>query len=142
MKSSRTDGKLCFADFIKWFGAVIDPPSDFYFRHDDKKVIKRAAQTAHGAKGLTMSVEDMEKKLRGIFHQQWKSVNKAFMALKKEDQHYVDKEDFKRFLEIRCGFNITEDQFEEFFRKIDTDSDGRLNYAEFNEYFGFDISPA
>lgn len=43
MKSSRSDGRLTFADFIKWFGAVIDPPSDFYFRHDDKKVVKRAA---------------------------------------------------------------------------------------------------
>lgn len=85
MKSSRSDGKLTFADFIKWFGSVIDPPSDFYFRHDDKRIVKKASQTAHGDKGLTMSLQDMEKRLRDIFHQQWKSVNKAFMDLKKED---------------------------------------------------------
>ncbi len=52
MKSSRGDGKLSFQDFISWFGAVIEPASDFYFRHDTKHAIEEKAPVNGEWKGV------------------------------------------------------------------------------------------
>lgn len=99
MKSSRTDGKLSFNDFIKWFGTVIDPPSQFYFRHDDSRPGEQkafanpraAAKGFKAATSLLTSNQEIAKKLKNIFHQHWKSVKRAFMDMKKENSHFVDK---------------------------------------------------
>ncbi len=142
LKSSRRDGKLSFDDFVRWFGAALEPPSSFYFRHDEgRRVTERGATRGERAKSVEMSEEEIEKRLHTLFHQKWKSVKKAFMALKKESEHFIEPDDLKRFLVERCGFAMSDARFDSLFKKIDVDGDGRINYSEFNDYIGLDISP-
>ena len=48
----------------------------------------------------------------------------------------------QQFMLVRCGFKMSEKEFDDFFSKVDKDGDGRLSYQDFNDYFGYDISPS
>lgn len=64
------------------------------------------------------------------------------MDLNRHHCHFIEKPVMQQFMLVRCGFKMSEKEFDDFFSKVDKDGDGRLSYQDFNDYFGYDISPS
>lgn len=93
-KDQKKQGKICYTDFSKWLGGVIQQSEGFYFRHDSRKNPQydknlRAIQERYDTVNKRV-LEDQIQQMN-LVHTvlekikfQWKTLKKAFSDLNQE----------------------------------------------------------
>ena len=74
------------------------------------------------------------------FKFQWKTIKKAFIDLNKEKTGAIMPKELKNYLK-HWGLYLTDSQFEEIFKRLDKDQDGKITYKDFQQSIGYEILP-
>ena len=148
-RDSNRKGKIDFKDFCRWMGGAIEPSETFYFRHDSLRNPQYednlAKQTkSHGEFKKIVSDKimnsDLMKRILDKISTQWKTLKKAFSDLNQEKMGWISEVDLKKYLK-NWGFDLTDEQFREFYNFLDYDKDGHITYDDFKKSVGSVISP-
>lgn len=84
--------------------------------------------------------QTLEEKILEKMKFQWKTLRKAFMDLNIEKTGKISKREFKYFLNF-WGMNISDDEFNQVFKKFDLDGDGLISYKDFQLSIGSEMFP-
>jgi EF-hand domain pair len=130
-------------------GVAIEPSETFYFRHDSyrnpgyennlEKETKNYGEFRKMVSDRIMN-SNLMKRILDKISSQWKTLKKAFSDLNQEKNGWISEVDLKKYL-TNWGFNITEEQFREFYEFLDYDRDGHITYDDFKKSVGSVISP-
>ena len=148
-RDSKRKGKIDFKDFCKWMGGAIEPSETFYFRHDslrnpqyEENMKKQNLSNGENMKLVSDKImnSNLMKRILDKISTQWKTLKKAFSDLNQGKNGWISEVDLKRYL-VNWGFNITDEQFREFYEFLDYDKDGHITYEDFKKSVGSVISP-
>ena len=148
-RDSKRKGQIDFKDFCRWMGGAIEPSETFYFRHDslrnpqyEDNQIKQEKNNGDNKKKVSDKImnSDLMKRILDKVQTQWKTLKKAFSDLNQGKNGWISEVDLKKYL-TNWGFNITDDQFNEFYNFLDFDKDGHITYDDFKKSVGSVISP-
>lgn len=148
-RDSERKGKINFKDFCKWMGGAIEPSETFYFRHDslrnpqyEDNLLKQTKSHGEFKKLVSDKImnSNLMKRILDKISTQWKTLKKAFSDLNAGKNGWISPNDLKKYL-VNWGFNITEEQFQEFYNFLDYDKDGHITYDDFKKSVGSVISP-
>ena len=148
-RDSKRKGKIDFKDFCKWMGGAIEPSETFYFRHDslrnpqyEDNMLKQTKNNGDSKKIVSDKImnSNLMKRILDKISTQWKTLKKAFSDLNQGKNGWISEVDLKKYL-INWGFDITEQQFKEFYNFLDHDKDGHITYEDFKNSVGNVISP-
>lgn len=148
-RDSKRKGKIDFKDFCKWMGGAIEPSETFYFRHDslrnpgyEDNLMRQSKSNGEFKKMVSDKImnSNLMKRILDKISTQWKTLKKAFSDLNQGKNGWISEVDLKKYL-TNWGFNITDQQFQEFYEFLDYDKDGHITYEDFKKSVGSVISP-
>lgn len=148
-KDSKKQGRLNYTDFSRWLGSTIHMSEGFYFRHDSIKNpqfennISKFNRTVQNLKENNMKTvsHDLVKKVLTKIQFQWKTLRKAFMDLNVSKTGMIQPKEL-RFILNHWGMQVTDEDFNDLFSKLDADGDGSISYKDFSITVGSEIHPA
>lgn len=148
-KDSKKKGKLSYSDFSRWIGSTINQSEGFYFRHDSWKnpqfdtnlhKFNKTVASIHQS-NIDANNNNLEARVLAKIQYQWKTLRKAFTNLNFDKTGMIKPEELRHMLTF-WGIEVTDDKFQELFKKLDADGDGVLSYKDFCMRIGSEIHPA
>lgn len=86
------------------------------------------------------STQEIEEAILDKIKFQWKTIRKAFYDLNKGRSGAIMEEELKFYLD-HWGFQMSEEQFNQVFKKFDFDCDGKISFDDFQKTIGNEIHP-
>jgi len=148
-KDHKKRGKIGYKDFSKWLGNSIHMSEGFYFRHDSVKnpqyerfldTQKETKQDDLEQAQKNLLTGDIEAKILEKIKFQWKTLRKAFMDLNMGKSGAISKKEFKYYLKF-WGLDVTDEVFDQIYKKYDLDGDGAIGYKDFQLSIGMEMFP-